>query len=139
MRSSKEGVEAGVSRVPKARRRWPMQEKRRIVEETLLPDSSIAQVARTHAVNANQVHLWRRLYERGLLTSAETAATLLPVRVIKEEESLPMVRAAVPQQAARRSVRPVGVIQIEVERGRLRVEGQADPAALRVVLECLLR
>jgi hypothetical protein len=31
-----------------------------------------------------------------------------------------------------------GVIQVEVERGRLRIEGAADPVALQVVLESLL-
>ncbi len=32
-----------------------MAEKRRIVEETLQPGASVAQVARAHGVNANQV------------------------------------------------------------------------------------
>jgi len=35
-------------------------------------------------------------------------------------------------------MRPAGVIQIETERGRIRIEGAADPEVLRVALECLI-
>jgi len=38
-----------------ARRRRAVEEKRRIVEETLEAGASVARVARRHAVNANQV------------------------------------------------------------------------------------
>ena len=39
------------------RRRRSVQERRRIVEETLAPGASVARVARAHGVNANQVLL----------------------------------------------------------------------------------
>ena len=59
-----------------------MAEKRRIVEETLEPDASVARVARAHGVNANQVFHWRRQYRQGLLGEgkAETVK-LFPVQV----------------------------------------------------------
>jgi transposase len=123
------------------RRRWTRAEKRRIVEATRAAGASIAQVALAHAVNANQVHRWRRLYERGLLSPEAEQATLLPVRVIPDgPHARPVVRLsrpAAPGQKARR-LRPGGVIQVEMERGRLRIEGVADPVTLRVVLESLL-
>jgi transposase len=37
------------------------EDKRRIVEETLEPDASVAAVARKHGVNANLLFGWRRL------------------------------------------------------------------------------
>jgi transposase len=43
------------------------EERRRIVEETLVPGTSVAKVARAHGVNANQVFGWRKLYQAGLL------------------------------------------------------------------------
>jgi transposase len=57
-------------------------EKRRIVEQTLEPDASVAKVARAHGVNASQVFAWRRQYRQGLLgeKNSETA-NLLPVHV----------------------------------------------------------
>ena len=47
------------------RRRRAVAEKRRIVEETLESGASVAEVARAHGVNANQVFAWRRQKVRG--------------------------------------------------------------------------
>ena len=41
------------------RQKRSVEEKRRIVEETLEAGASVARVARRHAVNANQVFYWR--------------------------------------------------------------------------------
>jgi transposase len=128
---------------PVRRRRWLKDEKRRVVEEALAPGASIARVARNHDVNANQLHTWRRLYERGLLQADGEVATLLPVRVVRGAPALPVVRLASDSSVSRQSqpsrrMRPAGVIQIETERGRIRIEGAADPAVLRVALECLI-
>ncbi len=49
------------------RRRRSLEEKRRIVEETLESGASVARVARRHAVNANQVFYWRKKYREGRL------------------------------------------------------------------------
>lgn len=64
------------------RRFRTVEEKRRIVEETLEPGASVARVARAHGVNANQVFHWRRQYRQGLLGEGNTeTAKLLPVHV----------------------------------------------------------
>jgi hypothetical protein len=42
-----------------ARRRRSVEEKRRIVQETLETGASVARVARRHAVDSNQVFYWR--------------------------------------------------------------------------------
>ena len=44
------------------RRYRGLEEKRRIVEETLAEGASVALVARAHGVNANLVFNWRKLY-----------------------------------------------------------------------------
>jgi len=51
-----------VDETPKqiVRRRRSVEEKRRIVEETLETGASVARVARRHAVNANQVFFLER-------------------------------------------------------------------------------
>lgn len=63
------------------RRRWrTVEEKRRIVEEAMMPGASVAQVARLHGVNANQVFAWRRQYQAGeLAVAGTTGPKLLPV------------------------------------------------------------
>ena len=115
------------------RRRRTIAEKRKIVEETLLPGTSVARVARTHEVNANQVFYWRRLYQRGRLGAQKipTTTSLLPVRVAN-----PPVTAE--PDLGETQPTSLGRIELESSRGRLRLEGNVDTAALRVVLERLL-
>jgi transposase-like protein len=74
-----DGLDAESVFMGKARARWPVEEKRRIVELTLEPGPSVARVAQAEGVNANQVFQWRRAYRDGELPSSSTSAALLPV------------------------------------------------------------
>ena len=58
-----------------------MEEKRRIVEEVLRGEESVAAIARRYEVNANLVFHWKRLYEKGLL---ESRTALVPVKIRKK-------------------------------------------------------
>lgn len=44
-----------------------VRQKRRIVQATFTPGVSIAQVAREHGVNGNQLHSWPRICQVGRL------------------------------------------------------------------------
>ena len=112
-------------KVPGKRRRT-IQERRRIVEETFLPNTSVSRVARRHDVNANQLFYWRKLYREGRLGGG---AALLPVKLSEE----------LPEQATKcdNPVRRGGMLEIKVSRGTIRIVGSIDLAALRTVLECL--
>jgi transposase-like protein len=59
-----ERIEAGVVREVSKRQRRSAEEKRRIVEATMVPGASITRVAREHGVHANQVFQWRYEYRR---------------------------------------------------------------------------
>jgi len=115
------------------RRLWTSDEKRRIVEQTLSSDSSVAVVARQHGVNANQVFYWRKLYRAGQLGKNEQpeGVRLLPVSVSDNE----------PSQTAAEQNKPVpsGVsINIEIPgRALVSVEGAVDAAIVRAVVESL--
>ena len=115
------------------RQRRSIAEKRRIVEETLVPSASVARVARAHGVNANQVFGWRRLYLAGRLGEQKPGIKLLPVRV-SENKSAPVV---VEQRITEFSPPQPATIHIELRQAQIRIEGNADPALLRVLLECL--
>jgi transposase len=65
---------------------WTAEEKRRIVEQTLSSDVSVASIAREHGVNANQVFYWRKLYRAGQLAASEQSneVRFLPVSVAED-------------------------------------------------------
>jgi len=110
-------------------------ERRQVVEETMRPGApSVAVIARAHGVNANQVFNWRKLYQAGRLHEKVPATELLPVRISDVPRiEYPAVEQHTVAQAAS------GVIQIELGRTRIRVEGSVDPATLRTILEQLGR
>lgn len=113
------------------------EEKRRIVEDTLCPDVSVAIVARRHGVNANQVFHWRKLYEAGMLGSSSDQAKpgcgvrLLPVTVEDEPRDIE-------QQEKQLTSASAGSINIEFPGTALvSIEGSPDPAVVRTVIESL--
>lgn len=125
-----------VKRVPPRRRR-SVEEKRRIVEQTLEAGASVARVAREHGVNANQVFAWRRQYRQGLLGEGNAeAVNLLPVHVTGA--TVRKTDRQVRRQVARRTTEAAGAIHVELPKGHLRVTGRVDAEALRTVLEQLL-
>ena len=97
-------------------------------------DVFVLQIAQQHGVNANQVFYWRNLYRQGRLGEKSTGSiSLLPVTVAEATAS----RIVEPQ--AKRPATTAGGIYVEFPKAHLRIEGGADVAALRVVLEYLLR
>jgi transposase-like protein len=57
-----ESIDGGVVQAVVKRQRRSAEDKRRIVEATLVPKASIARVACEHGVNANQVFQWRYVH-----------------------------------------------------------------------------
>jgi transposase len=115
------------------RQRRSIADKRRMVEATLAAGASVARVARAHGVNANQLFGWRRLYLAGRLGEQKAGIKLLPVRV-SESKSAPVV---VEHRVTDFSQPQPGTIHIELRQGQVRIEGNADLALVRVLLECL--
>jgi transposase len=62
------------------RRSWALEQKRRIVEESLEEGASIAEVARRHDLNANQLFAWRRQFGAEPAAPMELAP-ILPVTI----------------------------------------------------------
>jgi transposase len=54
-------------KVARKYRRRTVDEKRQIVEEALSSGRSVAEIARSHELNANQLFDWRKLYLDGRL------------------------------------------------------------------------
>ena len=135
---------------PRSKRRYrSADERRRIVQETLVPGTSVAIVARAHGVNANQVFGWRKLYQAGLLGSTNAASVnpaspscirLLPVTVSADTEcqAAPTASAvAQPGEADGETVTSPGVIELTLAKAQIRITGKVEPSVLRVLLEGL--
>jgi transposase-like protein len=94
-------------RVP---RRWPLAEKRRIVELTLREGASISAIAREHGLHPTCLSHWRSTYRDGTLvgrsprtpraSNGASSTTLLPVTITSASASpeglsrMPVVRAS---------------------------------------------
>lgn len=62
------------------RRSWTLEEKRRIVDESLEDGASIAEIARLYELNANQLFTWRRQFGLEPATSTDVM-TILPMTI----------------------------------------------------------
>lgn len=131
---SKTGIiEAPTTSGATNRRHRSKLERRQIVEETFVPGASVAIIARSHGVNANQVFQWRKLYREGLLDVQSTATQFLPARIVDSGHIEQRQTEAKPN-----SEYP-GAIDIEIGSVRVRITGSADPNCIRAALEHLRR
>ena len=109
------------------RRRWSLQDKLRIVEETMQPGVTVTEVARRHGLAPSVVFTWRRLAREGRLDDA--GPTFMPVEIT------PVPRQTTP--IASPALR-TGLIEIVLGRGRrIRVDREVDAEALRRVLQVM--
>jgi transposase-like protein len=141
--SSEDPAKDTLGRRVTPRRFRSVQERRRIVEETLIPGESVAGVARRNGVNANQVFVWRKQYHQGLLQTDE--GTQSTADAPKESP----VAVGTLKQYSRRSkssaVSPVvesegDFLEFELAGGnRIRVHGKAATQLLERLIETLMR
>ena len=117
-----------------------VEEKVRIVTESRMPGASVAEVARRHGVNANQVFTWRLQQEQGLLGRRKRgrppAVKLLPVQV-RDEVRKPPAESSTATLAA---VAAEGRIEITLADGmRIALSGAVPAEQLHQVLAALRR
>ena len=117
------GVEVRVRQV--RRRSWPIEDRLRIVRETLEPGTVVQAVADRHGISTGQLYTWRKQ----MLASAMSG--FAPVEVVADAPQLsapPLPSLAVASDAP-------GTIEIVLPSGAsVRVTGGADAAVLRMVL-----
>ncbi|WP_321143134.1 IS3 family transposase [Pseudomonas extremaustralis] len=59
------------------RRRWSPEQKLAMVRESLEPGQSVSVVARRNGINANQLFLWRKLYQDGSLSAVSAGEAVV--------------------------------------------------------------
>jgi transposase len=136
-------------------RYYPLDLKRRIVEETFGPGQSVSIVARRHDINANLVFAWRKRYRNGTLGKGDAASKarnaagqdLIRIGVIEADDGLraprvdgnlstasptPLSKTATIRQNCASGA---SIIEIELpNRIKLRVASSIEGADLRRVL-----
>src|SRR3712207_3673532 len=105
------------------RRRWSLEEKARIVAESLDPVTTASAVARRYGLHASQLFVWRQQLQRRA-SSAETSGSLGFVPVLLAEDG------SAPAEAG-------GRMEIAFGPAVVRVGTDVDAAALRRVLEAI--
>lgn len=121
------------------RRTFSREYKLEIVQECSAPGASVAAVALSHRINANQVRKWIVQHRAGRLwTLPPATSALLPVSL---EPTVRCERLVASQSAPPPAPEGCagGVIEIEFDVARVRVLGAVDAAALRTVLETLAK
>jgi transposase len=122
-----DGKDDGGAAPGRRRRSWTLDEKRRIIDESLEDGASIAEVARRHDLNANQLFAWRR--QCGL----EPA---------EPKKLVPILPVTITPAAAAEESGPGSSSQIEIvlaEGERILVWSDVETAALTRVLKALSR
>jgi transposase len=113
------------------------EERLAIIEETLDPKASVAQVALNHGINANQIFHWRRQHREGHFATDEKQQSLVAVRVVDQKPARHR-RLEVPSlKKLRQKEQPPTAATIEIDLGhaRVRIEGTPDPECVRVIME----
>jgi transposase len=119
---------------PERRRRWRLEEKLRILAQSVAPGSSASLVCRLHGISSGQLYTWRRRFRTGELTG------FAPVRLAPPVEELALATAPMdPVPTLAEPDRPTdAMIEVELPSGvKLRLTGTVDEVALRRVLLAL--
>jgi transposase len=133
-----------VIEVVERRRRWPVEEKLKILDEVLRPGASVADVADRHGVARALIYQWMRKVREGRMSGlslkAEAAAIFAPVKVepaapAPRADAAPCAVVARPPVSTRK--RPT-IIEIALGNGRVvKVDEGVDPAALAAIIAAL--
>lgn len=116
------------------RRRWSIDERARILEETLVPGAVVSEVARRHGLTPQQLLTWRREARK----AAEAAPAFVPAVVIPEPVPAAELPAASPRRKRRsRQHRRAAAIEIDVAGVKVTIENGASPATIAAVLGAL--
>lgn len=122
----------------RARRKWSVAEKVRVVRELERSGAAVREVARRHGAHMSMVKRWRGQYRAGEFGAPRPmsgGARLVPIRVRRDG---PRSSRPAPEAAPARST--AGVIEVQLASGQqVCIRGMVDAGMLRTVLEELSR
>lgn len=124
-----------VSSSASPRRRYPVEYKCQVVQESMAGGASIARVALAHGINANQLHNWRWQYRRGDFGPITEGPVLLPVQI----KAVSVQAQHQPTKIIDGQESPVssGQIELTFPSARLVIHGAADLPTLCCLVQAL--
>lgn len=104
---------------------FPREFKIALVEKSMMPGVSVAQLARENDINDNLLFNWRRLYQLGLLGTPASTPALFPVTLTAAER--PVSPLTPPAEAS-------PCCELVLPAGTLRIRGTLTPELLQMLI-----
>jgi transposase len=117
------------------RRRWSMDDKARIVEETLAPGAVVSEIARRHGLTPQQVFGWRRAARRPAEDDDTGSPRFVPA-VVEELKPEPVRKPRKPRRV-RTSGEATGLIELEIGGVTVRVGRGAEARTVAAIIHAL--
>lgn len=118
------------------RRRWSVDDKARIVEETLAPGVVVSEVARRHGLTPQQLFGWRRAARRSAEANDDIGSPRFVPAVVEHPKPAPVRRQRRPRRVSR-SVDATGLIEMEIGGVTVRVGRGAESKTVAAVIHAL--
>lgn len=104
---------------------FPREFKIALVEKSMMPGISVAQLARENDINDNLLFNWRRLYQQGLLGTPASTPALFPVTLTTTDRPVsPLIPSAEASPCC----------ELVLPAGTLRIRGTLTPELLQMLV-----
>ena len=115
------------------RRPYSVAIKRQIVEASLRPGMSAAQVARQYGLNGNLLHTWRWQYRNGLFGTVTEAPSVSPTEGLIPVQLCADALTDVSASGSERG------LTIRCGEWHISLQGEIDPAIVQMLLNAVAR
>jgi transposase len=118
------------------RRGWSVDDKARILEETLAPGVVVSEIARRHGLTPQQLFGWRRTARRSAEVSDHVGSPRFVPAVVEQPKPAPVPKPRKPRRASR-SGDATGIIEVEIGGVTVRVGRGAEVKTVAAVIQAL--
>jgi len=118
------------------RRRWSVDDKAHIIEETLVPGAVVSEIARRHGLTPQQLFGWRRTARRSAGIGEDAGAPRFVPAVVEQPTPEPVRKQRKPRRVGRGGDAP-GIIEMEIGGVTVRVGRGADAKTVAAVIHAL--
>ena len=118
------------------RRRWSVDDKARIVEETLVAGAVVSEIARHHGLTPQQLFGWRRAARRSAEAGEGAGPPSFVPAVVEEPTPAPVAKQRKPRRTGRANGGS-GIIEMEIGGVTVRVGRGAEAKTVAAVIRAL--